>query len=643
MARPVQRKTVSPSTGTGFQQDPRLIAVQTPLGPDAMALRSFNGREELSRPFEYDLDMLAACDVEPKALIGKAISFSVKRQDGSRRPFHGYVRRLARGADATSYRATVVPWLWFLTQTSDCRIFQNMSVIQVIEQIFKSYGFHDYELSSVRSEYPTLDYCVQYRESAFDFVSRLMEEVGIFYLFRHEQEKHILILADQKNAYQEAEEEKIEYANGALPHDQVLTWERQYDYRPGKWTHTDYNFESPDVSLAVDQPSVIDPADTRFEMYDYPGRYKDKSAAASLARIRIEELESDYDTVEASSTYRTLHPGQVFELTCHGASPDADGSFVVRWIEHQASTDTYTSTGGGGESYGNRFCCIPEGTVFRPRNVTPRPTISGPQTAVVVGPVGEEVYTDEYGRIKVWFHWDRSDERSSCWIRVGQLLAGPNWGGLFIPRVGQEVIVVFLEGDPDRPIVVGTVFNARNMPPWPLPNDKMTSGFVSRSSKKGSKENASILAFDDTKGEELVTLHAERDAVHDVEHDDRIVVGNDQTVQVKVNRKTAIAEGDDTLTIDKGNRKTSIPDGMYTVEAGKAVEITVGKSSLKLTPDCIEITVGSSSVKLDAANLELASKHTTVQGELTAGVKSMVTKVESESKLALAGNVVNIN
>ncbi len=639
--------TMESTTAAHYHQDRRLISVQTPLGADVMALLSFNGREEMSCPFEYSLSMVASQDlVEPTALVGRPIDFSVMCHDGSRRPFHGYVSRLTRDAHARGYTATVVPWLWFLTLTSDCRIFQNKTVKQILEQIFKDFGFGDYEMEEVRNSHPAREYCVQYRETSFDFISRLMEEEGIFYFFRHEEDKHVLVLADQGNAYQDSKEDKIEHADGALPRDQVESWVRRFGYRSGKWTYADYNFESPDASLAAEQSTSIELADAKFEMFDYPGSYRDKSTGLLLARIRIEELEADYDTIEASSTYRTLHPGQVFELTCLDPSPDADSSYAITWIEHQASTDTYATSGSSGESYRNRFGCIPKDIDFRPRKVTPKPTINGSQTAVVVGPEGEEIFTDKYGRIKVQFHWDRRgamDEKSSCWIRVGQLMAGANWGGLFIPRIGQEVIVEFLDGDPDRPIVIGTLYNASNMPPWALPDNKMTSGLATRSSKKGGKETACHFTIDDTKGNELVTLHAEKDALHEVEHDEKVVIGNDQAIEVNANRTAGIKEGDDTLTIDRGNRKTTIAAGKDTLEAKQAVEITVGQSSLKLLPDSIEITVGGSSIKLDASKLELGSMFTTVSGEMSTDVTGLVTTVKADTKLSVEGTVVTIN
>ncbi|MGI9499962.1 MAG: type VI secretion system Vgr family protein, partial [Geminicoccaceae bacterium] len=364
------------------------------------------------------------------------------------------------------------------------------------------------------------------------------------------------------------------------------------------------------------------------------------------------------------SSYRTLHPGQAFDLSDRGTSSDAGSGYAIVWIEHHASSGTYGTTSEGGESYDNGFGCIPKETTFRPRRVTPKPTINGPQTAIVVGPNGEEVFTDEFGRIKVQFHWDRQgakDEKSSCWIRVGQVLAGKNWGGVFIPRVGQEVIVEFLEGDPDRPLVTGAVYNANNMPPWELPGEKAKSGFESRSHKNGSKENASLLTFDDTNGEEMVTLHAEKDALHEVENDDQVIVGNDRTIEVKGNRTTQIEEGDDSLTVDqgsrttqikagddsltisKGNRTTSIGAGSDTLEAAQAIEMKVGQSSLTLTPDAIEIKIGSSSIKLSPTNLDLASTFTAVTGELTTDLKGLVATVEADTALTLQGTIVNIN
>ena len=628
----------------------RLIAVHTPLGKGAFGLMSFSGREELSRLFDYKLTMAVLKDgIAPKALkelMGKPISVSLKLKGRGYRWFHGHVRRLKRDADAQIYTAHIVPWAWFLTQTSDCRVFQNKSAVEIIKQIFKDFGIHNLSTRNIRGKHPARSYCVQYRETAFDFISRLMEEEGIFYYFRHKRDKHTLVLADQGSAYRDVEEKPIEFASADLRRDQVSKWERQFDYRSGAWAHVDYNFETPDISLAANRSTVVDLADTKFEAFDYPGAYQDKAAGDALAQLRIEELETDHDSILAESSYRTLHPGQVFDLADSGSSSDAGGSYAIVWVEHGASSETYGTAGGGGETYGNSFGCIPKNTPFRPQRMTPKPIIRGAQTAVVVGPNGEEVYTDEFGRIKVQFHWDRKgkkDENSSCWIRVGQILAGQNWGGLFIPRVGQEVIVEFLDGDPDRPLVTGAVYNANNRPPWKLPGEKAKSGFESRSCKKGAKANASSLIFDDTKDSELVALHAEKDALHEVENDDQVVVGNDQTIMVKANRATEIETGDDSLTISKGSRTTKISAGKDTIEAAQAVEIKVGQSSLTLTPDSIEMTIGSSSIKLGPTNLDIASTFTAVAGELTADVKGLVATVEADTALTLQGTIVNIN
>ena len=344
----------------------------------------------------------------------------------------------------------------------------------------------------------------------------------------------------------------------------------------------------------------------------------------------MEEEETAYDIAQAESSCRTLHPAHKFTLIEHDCAIEDDINYVITAIDHTAHSGTYTTEETGNEYYRNAFTCIPSQATFRPARITPKPTIKGPQTAVVVGPGSEEIHTDEYGRIKVQFHWDREgkkDENSSCWIRVRQDISGNNWGAVYLPRIGQEVIVEFLEGDPDRPLVTGCVYNADMMPPWELPGYKNRSGFESRSTKGGSKSNANMLGFDDTKGEETVVLHAEKDAFREVENDDHVLVENDQKINIKNNRDAVIEQGHETLTVKKGNRTTNIDLGKDFTEAMQSIELKVGPSSIKLTP--MDIT-------LQAMNIY-------VKGQINTEVSGTLTTVRGTAVLTLQGGIVKIN
>jgi len=314
-------------TRDGYRQETRLIDVRTPLGEDVLLLLSFRGREELSRLFSYELEMAGQRDdIEPAELVGKSVTFTVEKRDKTKRYFNGYVRRLIRGPkevrNLRRYRAEVVPWLWFLTRTADCRIFQEMTAPQIIEKIFQDLGFQDYQ-PDLRESHPRREYCVQYRETDFDFVSRLLEEEGMFYFFRHEEGKHTLVIADKKEAYQQCEERQIRYSPGTLIPDHITSWSHSFEYRPGKWAQTDYNFKTPSTPLMTNTQTVVSlPGNSSYEIYDYPGEYLVKSDGETLTRMRMEEEETPHDVVEGDSLW--LDDYKVPALPDPGLTPAGD-------------------------------------------------------------------------------------------------------------------------------------------------------------------------------------------------------------------------------------------------------------------------------------------------------------------------------
>ncbi len=505
-----------------YTQDKRLLNLSTPLGKDALLLTGFSGTETLSRLFSYQLEMLSTKDnISPKEIVGKNVTWAVVHYGKGPRFFNGFVSRFATGGAGAGklrhYRAEVVPWLWFLTRTANCRIFQNMTAPQIIEKVFKDYGFTDYKLDLKRT-CRKREYTVQYREAAFNFVSRLMEEEGIFYFFAHENGKHTMVLADHKGVYKDCVENKVHFKTGELAPNSLTSWDHQYEFRPGKWAHTDYNFETPSTSLLTNTKTVIDvPGMDRFEIFDYPGDYFVKPDGEAEVKVRMEEEEAAYDVVHSGSGCCTFMTAGKFKVEEHAAAAEAGKAYVITSITHSAR-DPSAANNSVGSSYSNTFTCLPEGVVFRPPRLTPRPTVMGPQPAVVVGPSGQEIYTDKYGRIKVQFFWDREgkkDENSSCWMRVSQPIAGKRWGVSFWPRIGQEVIVAFHEGDPDRPFIQGSLYNAEQMPPYQgdgpdgkHKSDNKVSGFKSNTTTGGSGYNE--LRFDDTKDKQQIFLHAER-------------------------------------------------------------------------------------------------------------------------------------
>ena len=439
-------------------QAQRTLLLKTPLGADVLLLLGFSGTESLSRLFSYQLDLASANDaIAAKNIVGKPVTWSVTRFDQNPRYFSGIVSRFVAGAlnrrKLRTYRAEVVPWPWLLTRTTDCRIFQNLNTPDIITKIFSDFGFSDYKLE-LKGSFPKREYCVQYRETAFNFISRLMEHEGIFYFFRHEDGKHTMVLANATSSYADCPESQVEYSPGSLAPNHVQSWEHHYEFRSGKWSRTDYNFETPSTSLLTSTSTVIDLPDApKYEIFDYPGEYFVKGDGDPVTKVRMEEEEAGYNVVNAASQCCTFTPCGKFTLKKHDVAAE-NGDYVITSIRHSATEASYGSTANGA-TYNNVFTCIPASVLYRPPRATPKPMVQGVQTAVVTGPGGEEIYVDKYGRVKVQFFWDRQgkkDDKSSCWIRVAEQWAGKNWGFVCNPRIGQEVIVDFLEGDPDRPL-----------------------------------------------------------------------------------------------------------------------------------------------------------------------------------------------
>lgn len=691
-----------------YTQDERLIAVDTPLGKDELLLTAFSGREEMSRLFCYTLQMASAnVSIEAKDIVGKQVGFRIAQEEGDTyRYFNGFVSRFSAGAaDYLSvetplrrYRAEVVPWLWFLTLNANCRIFQDKSIPEIIEQIFKDRGFTDHK-KAVKGQHPKLEYCVQYRETDFEFVSRLMERAGIFYFFEHEEKKHTLVWADDASGYISCPEGDVEYHGqfGAQLWGRVEKWEHQFELTPGKFSQTDYNFETPSTKLLTKENTVVKLPDAKkHEIFEYPGQYAKAPDGKALAKVRIEELEVPHDVVAGTSSCVTFTPGAKFKLKEHPVESEKNKSYVIISVEHEARAPSgygFMPSEGEeeGDQYSNSFQCIPDKTVFRPARTTPRPMVHGPQTAKVVGPKGEEIHTDKYGRIKVQFHWDREgkfDDKSSCWMRVAQRWAGQEWGMLYTPRVGQEVMVEFLDGDPDRPLVTGGVYNAEQMPPYKLPDKAKQSGIKTRSTDKGDKTKYNELRFDDTKDKEHVYFHAQKDFARVVENVDVLEVGydklqsalplegdkGDQKIEILNNRTVTVHEGDAKLEVkqkdhivdvDKGNQLITIAKGDQTVkvkgnqtvkvEGNQKIEVT-GDQKIKSKTTTIEalqkivLKVGGNSVTIDSLGVKVKGTKVNVIGTMVdvkadakAALSSPLTDVKGDGMLKLKGGMVMIN
>lgn len=587
------------------------MAVSTPLGEDVLLLRAFHGREAISQLFSFELELLSENDsISFDSLVGQRVDIRILLADGTPRFWNGFVSRFSqsgRDQNLCVYQATVVPWLWFLTRKADCRIFQKKKVPDIIQQIFTELGFSDFSLK-LYGDFVEREYCVQYRETDYDFVARLMEEEGIFYFHQHEQGKHTLVLANGQAAHELCPNQRqARYelsAGGWQDDDVVMRWRSERELRSGAFSYTDYNFETPTASLFATVNGQ-----GKYEIYDYPGEYKRRSEGDHLVRIRLEEEDTPQVVGRGESDCRSFTTGYRFLLNDHYRN-DLNQEYVLTAIEHKGTQafNFGTSSAGFGwreSAYRNSFLCIPYSTPFRPPRITPRPVVKGCQSAVVVGPSGEEIYTDKYGRVKVQFHWDRlgkNNENSSCWIRVSYPWAGKNWGAIHIPRIGQEVLVDFLEGDPDQPIIVGRVYNAAQMPPFDLPGKAVTSGVKSNSTKGGGGYNE--ISLDDTKGNELIHIHGQHDMTTIIEHDE----------------STTVVTGKQTDTVKQEIVITSQSSFIH-VTAATEIKLEVGASSILMKADGT-ITVKGTHIDVEGAML------VEVHGGIT-DIKGLPVKINS--------------
>jgi type VI secretion system secreted protein VgrG len=462
----------------------KFVEIETPLG-EALLFHKLRGKEELGRLSEYEVDLLSTDGgINLDDVLGKSVTVKLELTEDKVRYFNGYVTRIAQvGMHGRyhAYRADVRPWLWFLTRTTNCRIFQGENVPDILKEVFAQHSAVADVKSELTETYTPWDYCVQYRETDFNFVSRLMEAEGIYYYFKHTEGRHTLVLADSYSAHSLANGGEIPFIEpeklGRRERNHVSEWSHSHELQPGKYALTDYDFEKPSVSLQVKSHITREHAMAEYEWYDYPGDYIERGDGDFYARTRIEEIQAKFARVEGKTNARFFATGYLFTLTSHPRE-DQNAEYLILSTQYEIESTEYEAMPQQGARYDCTFSAMNSRQPFRTERTTAKPMVRGPQTATVVGPSGETIHTDKFGRVKVHFHWDRYgkfDDSDSCWIRVSQNWGGKGWGGIFIPHVGQEVIVMFEEGDPDRPLITGRVYNVENMPPMELPGNKTKS------------------------------------------------------------------------------------------------------------------------------------------------------------------------
>ncbi|UQO33014.1 type VI secretion system Vgr family protein [Burkholderia cepacia] len=670
-------------------QTNRLFTIQTPMkGRSDLVLVDFQCAEGLSQNFEIHAS-LASQDpnIELKKLIGQPVTITLQLTDAlassEERYFHGYVAsftHLDNDGGFTVYSAVIVPWLWMLSRRRDIRVFQEENTEDILSKVFQEYGkiaSFEFRLSKGTKN---RSYCTQYRETDLEFVERLMQEDGLFFFFEHAKDGHKLIITDNSIAAKpiDGRSPVLQYTKDeALDNLAVVTsFQASRQLESNSVGLKTFDYKVPHARRFVSGGTEVNQGEVpSYEVYDYLGEhgFADSDRGEELTRFRTQALAANSKVFVGTSTSRRLSPCRYFELDDHYDHGDAkpeDRQFLITSVTH-SGTNNYQAGEGAG-SYQCSFTCIRKKIPYRPVFTIERPSIIGPQTAIVVGPEGEEIYTDNLGRVKVQFHWDRLGKRnqsSSCWVRVGQPWAGRGFGMIQIPRIGDEVVVIFLDGNPDRPLIISSVYNSGNMPPWGLPANATQSGILTRSTKTGNVNTANAIRFEDKKGAEEVWLHAEKDQRLEVEHDESHWVGNDrtkvidhdETVHVKHDRtetvdnnetlhigvdRTETVGNNETLTVG-GNRNETI-QGMENLLIALTSTETVGLAKALTVGGGYQLTVAgavNTSAGLASAE-EVGLSKTTMVGKtytITAGDRielktgSAVLIMESNGHITLRG------
>ncbi|MBK8256960.1 MAG: type VI secretion system tip protein VgrG [Polyangiaceae bacterium] len=588
-----------PDTGDYAQFTLQVDGVTSPIW-----VAQFDGTEALSELYHFDVWLTSEDkDIVAAGAVGKTALLSFSPNQGDPRYVHGIVsrfRHLEDGKKLSTYHLTILPSLFRLKYRFDTRIFQNMTVPDIIEQVLGGAGISPYRLA-LSGSHPTREYCVQYRESDLAFISRLMEEEGIYYFFEHTDSAHTLVLADSKDVpapIPSPDSIVFRQTLGAMAHSEsVSRFAYSEEVRPGKVSLTDYNFKKPSLSLMQTTSGSLD---TDLEVYDYPGEYELPDDGGTYAQVRLEAWQVRRITIDGESGCLRMIAGYTFSLSEHPREAENRAYLLTRVRHRGAQPQMMEGAASTTQGYSNFFQCIPSDVPFRPEPVTPRPTIKGIQTAIVTGPGGEEVHTDEHGRVKVQFHWDRQgkkDENSSCWIRVSQLWAGAGWGAMWIPRIGHEVVVDFIEGDPDRPLIVGRVYHGANVPPYALPAEKTKSTIKSNSSIGGGGSNE--FRFEDKAGQEEIYLHGQKDWTIKIENDKNQWVGHDETKEV-VHNESYVIGNDQALEV--GHNRDKVVKNDQTEDIGHDKTIHVANNHAESIDNNEAVKVGQNADRMVGAN-----------------------------------------
>jgi len=643
-------------------QTHREATVKTALGSDVLLFKRMQCSEALGRLSEFRIELASErADIKIADVLGTGMTVSLDLPQGGKRHFHGIVTRFSYQGwrdGLPCYVAVVHPALWLLTRSTDCRIFQDKTALDILKEVIGEYGgaiaLDDGLVSTTPAQ---REYCVQYRESDFNFVCRLLEEEGIYFYFRHADGEHTMVLADGYGAhetvsgYDSIPFRDEETARNALE-EAVTRLNPGGEIQPSVMVLNDFDFDKASSSVSgglLVKANVPAPfGQQSYEHYDYPGRYHVTGTGNGFARARMEALHGQGERIEAAASARGVTTGALFTLVDHPRD-DQNRVFLVTSAETSIIGVDYRSDGRNeGLKFECSFQAIGKEHSYRPPATARKPIVQGPQTAMVVGKAGEEIWTDKYGRIKVQFHWDRvgqSDEKSSCWVRVQQGWAGKGWGMMFVPRIGMEVVVSFLEGDPDRPLVTGCVYNSDAMPPYALPDNQTQSTIKSNTSKGGNGFNE--IRFEDKKDSEEIFVQAEKDFNRVVKNNDTLKVGfekkdkGDQTIAIANDRSLDVGN-DQTVAIGNNLSTTVKNDETRKVDNNQSVK--VGNKIVVEANTSIELKVGGSSIKIEAAKITIKAPEIAVQSDANMEIKAgAMMQVKSGAVMTLEGALVKIN
>lgn len=637
------------------------LAMRSPLGPDKLIPTRLRVEEVISAPFLLQIEMVSPeLNIDPNKLLNAPIGITLRRTSGATRQFHGVMRNFrATGAGPRgmwAYAGEAVPKFWFLTQTEDCRVFENKSAKEIIETLLGDGNVSDFEFRLHGDPKPR-EYTVQYNESDFALAARLMEEEGWFYFFEHAEAAHKLVIGDSNTVFKSIAGVDFWVDPALLDSRECLTmWRAGLATAHGKVKLTDYDPETPPKTLDATQNTTLKTSGAPVrDLYHWPALTADTEQVSTRARHRIEAAEAAASLIESAGSFEGFYAGARFSLRKDAFGSQNGRDYVVQSIVHQASDETWWSNDARPASYTNSFVAFPASRAWRQPIATPRPRMNGLYSARVIGPDGEEIHTDKLGRIKVQFRWDHLPSTTSggaIWVRVIQPWAGNGWGWQFLPRIGTEVAVAFMDGDPDRPVVVGGLYNGDQTPPFGLTDQKTVSGIRTRSTQSGGKADYSELSFDDAIGKEVVLLHAQKDLKTEVEHDQTLTVdncrvkkvqqdetveiGNTQSVKIGQGRSVAIQAGGDTLKIDDGDRSVTLALGNI---AWKAELGAISGEAMQ----SIELKVGANSVKIDQTGVTISGLMIKLSGEAMVDVGGPMTSVKADGILILKGGLVMLN